>query len=256
MLQAHSLLWHYLWVAPNILLISLAFLLWSRGRHKQYPIFFGFAILAAIEQLVLYASDISPSVTPRTWWIIFWSGLTFEGLLKFALIGEIFALVFDPYPSLAQLGKFLIRGLGIFLVLAAAVAAGFAKKDTMFGIVTGAHLLEQTIYLVASGLLVFIFGFSAYFRLTPSRPVFGIALGLGISACVHLATWAILANGGLPTAKRGILDLVNMATYHVCVLIWSYYLLVPAKTTVNLAVALPENNLDIWNRELERLVHP
>ena len=140
--------------------------------------------------------------------------------------------------------------------MAAAVAAGFAKKDTMFGIVTGAHLLEQTIYLVASGLLVFIFGFSAYFRLTPSRPVFGIALGLGISACVHLATWAILANGGLPTAKRGILDFVNMATYHICVLIWSYYLLVPAKTTVNLAVALPENNLDIWNRELERLVHP
>src|SRR5438270_7759035 len=173
MLQAHSLLLHYLWVAPNILLISLAFLLWNRGRHKQYPIFFAFAILAAIEQLVLYASDISPSVTPRTWWIIFWSGLMFEGLLKFALIGEIFALVFDPYPSLAQLGKFLIRGLGIFLVLAAAVAAGLAKKDTMFGIVTGVHLREQTLSLVASGLLVVIFGCSASFRLTPSRLVLG-----------------------------------------------------------------------------------
>ena len=41
-----------------------------------------------------------------------WVGLLVEGLLKFALIGEIFAHVFDPYPSVAKLGKFLIRGVG------------------------------------------------------------------------------------------------------------------------------------------------
>jgi hypothetical protein len=44
-----------------------------------------------------------------------------------------------------------------------------------------------------------------------------------------------------------------MATYHVCVLIWFYYLLVPAKVSTKAAVPLPENDLDIWNRELKRL---
>jgi hypothetical protein len=39
------------------------------------------------------------------------------------------------------------------------------------------------------------------------------------------------------------------------VLIWFYFLLVPQKIATTSAVSLPENNLDIWNRELERLLH-
>jgi hypothetical protein len=63
-----------------------------------------------------------------------------------------------------------------------------------------------------------------------------------------------MANGGLPQS-RYLLDFLNMATYHVCVLIWFYYFLVPQKIATTSAVALPENSLDIWNRELERLLH-
>jgi len=255
MLQAHSLLWHYLWVAPNALLLLLAWLLLRRGGNVRYPFFLAFAIVGALEQLTIYAADVIPSVTPKTWWLIFWAGLVIEGLLKFALIGEIFAHVFESYLSLAKMGKLLIRGLGTFLVFAAAMAAAYAPKDSIFGIVSGAHLLQQTIYLVECGLLFFLFAFSRYFRLTPERQILGIALGLGISACVHLGTWAIVANGGVPTAKRTLFDFLNMSTYHACVLIWFYYLLFPQKVAAQSAVPLPENNLDVWNRELERLVH-
>ena len=111
--------------------------------------------------------------------------------------------------------------------------------------------------LIESGLLVFIFLFAAYFRLRPTRLVFGIALGLAISACVHLATWAISANGGLPDFRTiGPRFHRTWRTYHACVLIWFYYLLVPQKVAAKPAVPLPENNLDVWNRELERLVQP
>jgi|SRR5271166_4884006 len=255
MLQAHSLLWHYLWVAPNLFLLLLGLLLWRRGLNQRYPVFFAFAILGATEQLVVYATDVVPSVTPGTWWLIFWTGLLVEGLLKFALVGEIFARIFDPYPSVAKVGKFMIRGVGVVLVLAAGLAAACTPKDGLFGIVSGAHILEQTIYLIEAGLLAFIFVVSSYFRLTLDRPLFGVALGLSISACVHLATWAVMANGGLPE-KRHLLDLLNMATYHACVLIWFYYLLIPSKVAATPAVPLPENNLEVWNRELERLVQP
>jgi hypothetical protein len=255
MLQAHSPLWHYLWVAPNVFLLVLAWLLWRRGLHKQFPFFIAFAIVGALEQLVVYAADLIPSVTPGTWWLIFWVGLAAEGLVKFALVGEIFARIFDPYPSLATIGKFMIRGVGAALVLAAALAAAYTPRDGRFGIVSGAHLLEQTVYLIEAGLLVFIFALSSYFRLSLIRPLFGIALGLSISACVHLATWAFMANGGLENHTRTILDLLNMATYHVCVLLWFYYLLVPGKVSPKPAVLLPQNDLDVWNRELERLVH-
>jgi hypothetical protein len=254
MLEAHSIFWHYLWVAPNALLLILAFLLWCRGLNQKYPIFFIFAIGGALAQLVIYAADIIPAVTPEIWWRIFWLGLLVEGLLKFALIGEVFAHAFDAYTSVSKLGKFLIRAVGVVLILTAAVAAAFAPRDSRFGIVTGAHLLEQTIYLIESGLLVFIFSFSSYFNVRLKRPVLGIALGLSVSACVHLAILAVVANGGLPDQTRQHLDFLNMGAYHVCVLMWFSYLLVPEKAVAESAVPLPENNLAVWNRELERLL--
>jgi hypothetical protein len=253
MLHSHSLLWHYLWVAPNVLLFILCFLIYRRGLGKQFPAFLFFAFLSAVAQLALYVADISPSVTAENFWRVDWAGLLVEGSLKFVLIGEIFAYAFGAYASLARLGRLLIRSIGIVLVLTSAIAAAYAPKNGLFGIVSGAHILEQTIYLVESGLLVFIFAFSAYFRLGLARRVFGIAIGLAVSACIHLATWAIAANGGLPGGRRDVLDFLNMATYHVCVLIWFYYLLVPAKVSTKAAVPLPENDLDIWNRELKRL---
>jgi hypothetical protein len=46
-----------------------------------------------------------------------------------------------------------------------------------------------------------------------------------------------------------------MATYHLCVLIWFYYVLVPQRVAAKPPLApLPENNLAVWNRELERLL--
>jgi len=249
-------LWHYLWVAPNLLSLLLAAFLWKQGLHKKYPAFVAFIVIASIEQLTIYAADVIPSIDARTWWMIFWAGLVLEGLMKFAVISEIFANVFNSYSSIASLGKLSIRGFGVLLVLSAAVAAGYAPEDSRFGIVSGAHLLQQTIYLIETGLLVFIFAFAGYFRLRPPRAVTGIALGLGTSACVHLANWSLVANAGLSLQARTILDLINMATYHFCVLIWFYYLLVPGKVVAKSAVPLPENNLEVWNRELERLLQP
>jgi hypothetical protein len=256
MLQAHSFLWHYLWVAPNLLLPFLAIVLWRRGTDRQFPAFFAFAILSSVGQLAVYAADVLPSVTATTFWRVDWGDLILEGVLKFALIGEIFALIFGSYASLARMGKTLIRGAGIVLVFAAVLAAAYAPKNIFVGIISGALLLDQTTYLIECGILVSIFIFSAYFHISWPRQVFGVALGLSISACVHLATWALIDNGGLPHSTLVILTFVNMATFHVCVLIWFYYLLVPHKVVAKSAVPLPETNLDVWNRELERLVRP
>jgi hypothetical protein len=262
MLRAHSFLWHYLWVAPNVLLLVLSFLIWKRGLYQRFPVFFAFAGFSAVGQLAIYAADIAPSVSAENFWRVDWATVLIQGPLKFVLIGWVFAQIFGSYTSVVRLGRFLICTVGILLVLTAAVAAAYAPEDSRFGIISGAHLLDQTIYLIESGLLVFIFSFSRYFRLRPARPVFGIALGLAISSCVHLATWGIAANGGLPASRRVVLGFVDMATYHVCVLIWYYYLLVPAKPPSKPkgpASGPPvspsnEEDLDVWNRELEKLV--
>jgi hypothetical protein len=254
MLQAHSLLWHYLWIAPNVLLLVLAALMWRRRLHTEFPLFMTFAVVTALTELTLYAADMLRSVSGETWWRLFWAASLVEAVVKFALIGEIFGRVFGQYPSLATLGKRVISGVGVVLVLIATIAAAYAPIDNPhYTVISRAHILDQTIYMVECGVLLSIFLFAAYFRLKWNHKVFGIALGLGISACVHLADWAVTSSGAL-FDRRYLLDFLNMATYHVCVLIWFYYLLGRPKTAARSAVFLPDHKLSVWNQELERLL--
>ncbi len=198
MLQAHSFLWHYLWLAPNVLLLALAFLLYKNGLRKTFPVFFAFALFSPLCQFALYIADVTPSITPENFWRVDWASLLIEGPLKFAVVAEIFARVFGSYDSLARVGRLSIRGVGIALALAAALAAAYAPKDSLFGIVSGAHLLEQTIDFDCNWSPALHFSFAAYFALRPARPILGIALGLAIASCIHLAVRAVAANAGLP----------------------------------------------------------
>src|ERR1700733_15807305 len=110
MLQAHSFLWHFLWVAPNVLLILLGCLMWRRKLQRQFPAFVAFAFLGAAEQLVLYAADLAPWVAAESFWRILWVCLLVEVVLKLSVIAEIFSHLCGSYSSIARLGKNVIRG--------------------------------------------------------------------------------------------------------------------------------------------------
>ena len=254
MLQAHSLFWDYLWVAPNVLLLTLVLVLWKRGLSREFPSFVLFALLSAVGDLAVFGADIAPFISPAFFWRIEWVNLLVEGLLKFVLIGEVFASVLNPYPSISRLGRILMSGFGAVLVLGSGLIAAFSRGDTPLRLVAGFHLLEQTVFIIELGLIVFLFLFVAHFRLSWDRLPFGILLGLGISACEHLAAWAVIANASPSEHTRTLFDFLDMATFHVCVLVWYYYVLVPGEVAKKSAVDLPENSLAVWNRELERLL--
>jgi hypothetical protein len=254
MLQAHSFLWNYLWVAPNLSVLLLGVLLLRRGLLRSFPAFLAFAFISPVGDLAAYFADIIPSVTPENFWRVFWINLILESLLKFLIIGDAFSHLLSPYPTIARLGKKLLSGFGATLVLVASVVAAFAGGDSKFDIIFSAHVTEQTVFVVESGLIVFLFCFAAHFHLSWERLSFGILVGLGVSSCEHLATWAIIANTSPSDHARVLFDFLNMATYHFCVLIWFYYLLVPGRVVAKSAVPLPENTLAVWNRELERLL--
>jgi len=152
------------------------------------------------------------------------------------------------------MGKTLVSGIGAVLVLVSSAIAGFGHGDSSHFLISGAHLLEQTVFIIEAGLIIFLFRFAGHFHLSWDRISFGILLGFGISSCEHVATWGFVANASPSGHVRTLFDFVNMATFHVCILIWFYYVLVPSRVKAKSAVPLPENNLAIWNRELERLL--
>jgi hypothetical protein len=255
MLQPHSLLWHYLWIGPQVLQAALAVFLWRRGIHKHFPFFFTYLTFGAVEQFTLYSMDVLPSVSTEAFWKAFWTGSIIEGAIKFGVIGELFFHLLRSRPVMAKVGSRLISGAGAAFVLLAVAAAAYTPiVHRQLISISRAHILLQSSYVVDCGLVLFLFLFAAHFTLVWSHQAFGIALGFGITWCEHMAAWALSANGAWLN-KSYLLDFLNGATYHLCVLIWFYFLLVPQKIAATSAVSLPENNLDIWNRELERLLH-
>jgi hypothetical protein len=254
MLQPHSLLWHYLWLAPHAFQIVLAVFLWRRRLYKVFPVFFAYAIFEALEEFTLYGMDVNPSISGQQWWSAFWIGLIVEGALKLGVIGELFFHLIESRRAIAKVGAFLISGSGAVLILVATIAGAYSRTGhPEYLLISRSHILLQSCYIVECGLLLSLFVFAAYFKLVWNGRDFGIALGFALVFCQHMGAWAVLASG-VWVDKNHIVDFLNGLTYHVAVLLWCYYLLVPHKSATTSAVPLPENNLAIWNRELERLL--
>ena len=255
MFQAHSFLWHYLWVAPNLLFAVLATLLWKRGLQKKLRGLFIYAWFQAAQCAVLFPLDHIGAVSSWTYCFIDLMSGVLEFAVVFVLVSDLFAGLFDEYAALAQVGRAMLRWAAGLLLIAAVVLGAFAPVESEHWLVGTLEILQQGMYVIVSGLLLLLFASAAYFSLAWEHRIFGIALGLGISSCVHLATWALEANKVL-TEKITMLSMANMATTHIVVLMWFYYLFVPSPSVAKAGEPLADNQLASWNRELERLLKP
>jgi hypothetical protein len=248
----HSLLWHYLWIAPPALQLVVAIIIVHRKLHKEFPAFLLYITFEIVFNSVLFVLDHDPSIT---WYQYRWAESGGDGLsivLRFAVIQEIFSIVFRSYPSLNHLGTVMFRWVAIVLVaVAVAVAFHTPGGDYAPHIVAGLMVLDRAIAIVQCGLLLFLFLFSSYFGLSWRSYVFGIAAGLGIFSAVQLAIVSIRTQ--VLVESRLFLDFLPMITYHCCVLIWLFYLLVP-EPVPRAAPLVPTHDLESWNRELQRLL--
>ena len=98
-------LWHYLWIAPHLLLVGVAIGMWRQRVIRQFPIFFVYVIEEIVQFLVLYPMAVTPAVTAETYLRYEALGLGISTGLRFGIIHEIFAFTFRNYPSLSPLGS-------------------------------------------------------------------------------------------------------------------------------------------------------
>lgn len=250
MLSAHSTTWHFLWLAPVVLQLFIAVVMIRRKLHREFPAFFAYTVFNPILSAVLFWLDHAEWVTAYQYRYTEWIGDVGTIVLRFAVIQEIFSVVFHSYPVLRQLGMRLFRWSAVLLLLVAAVVSAYGNSSEIPGIVRGLAVLDRAVAIVQCGLLACLFLFSSYFGLSWRNFVFGIALSLGIFSSVQLATSALRAGFG---AGEGLFDLVVMGTYNLCALIWTVYVLVPERERTRI-VSMPEHDLSSWNYELQRLL--
>jgi hypothetical protein len=250
-MRAHSFLWHYLWIAPHALQFIIAIVMVQRRLWREFPVFFAYTLFTVVEQGTLFILDHQAAVTPEEYWRDRWVFLSLEVPLRFAIVFEIFSSVFRGYPGLKQLTRILFRVATVVLLFAAIVVIAHAPDGETLAIWSGVQLLDLGVSMMQGGLLLLLVGFASYFGLSWRSPGYGFAFGLGIFASVRLANDAVrLWN---VSVAGHVFDFVTMATYHCCVVIWLVYSLAP-ETARRSAKELPENTLEQWNAELQRLL--
>lgn len=246
--------WYYLWVAPHILQAALAVLMVRRGLHRQFPVFFAYTVFEPVEFVGLFViSRLLPHFSSSpVYFVAFSLGTLVESALRFGLIYEVFRHLFQNYPALKHLAGVVARWSSIALLFGVVALAAVNQTNATDRVLNGLFLLRRSVNTMQCGVLLCLLLFSSYFRLSWRDPVFGIALGLGVFASVDLTAAAFLTQ--FMSLGGRFIDFLTMGTYHVCAVLWMFYLLAPERSPQYTLESIPEHNLDTWNQELQRLL--
>jgi hypothetical protein len=249
-----KLLRYYLWIAPHLFQIGIAMVMFRRRLIGLFPWFFAYTCFEVGEFILLFSAeafDVGSNIPYRSMYAV---TAIISTVLRFGIILEILRQLTSNYVVLARVLKPLFRWMTVGLLIAAlgfaVYAGGNHTSQSWFAI----NVLERTVLILQTGILVGLFLFSRYLTLSWRNHAFGIALGLGIFATVDLITAAISAQAGYWQAE--LLDYISMAAYHCSTLIWLFYLLRREPVRTDDVHNIPvQHEVEAWNEELDRLLH-
>lgn len=248
-MRSYLFIFYYLWVAPHILLLVVAGLIYWRRLYRTFPFFFAYVLFEIFEFVLLFTCYLVGHGLGTVYRYAYISTMALSTALRFGIIQEIFTNIFRDYSKLEKLARLVMRAITVVLILAATILAFDSSGSVSSSVIAGVRLLERSVTVIQVGLLLFLFAFSRIFGISWRSHVFGVALGFAVFASAQLAEWTIsLMN--LSEGSKNLLDLLATGSYHVCVLIWLIYLVTVEKAIrVNL-YSIPE--LEQWSGELER----
>jgi hypothetical protein len=215
--------WHshtvalYLWCAQPILQSVVAVILWHRKMHKQFPVFFLFLLVQVANFAVIFPLCLVGDY--KMYFVFFWLGEAANAVLGFKVIHEIFLDVFRPYHTLKDLGTLLFKWAGVVMLLVSVVVA-FSNSFDQSPLVHAVTTLQRSVRIVQFGLILFLLLFSRFLGVSRKQVSFGISLGFGLFAGVELMLMALNSGGFV---MQGNLNLVNMVTLILAILVWCGY---------------------------------
>jgi hypothetical protein len=248
-----KLLWYYLWIAPHLLQIGIAGIMFRRQLIRLFPWFFAYTCCEVLEFVLLFTLS-AAGFGHALYLSVYSATIVVSTIFRFGIILEILRELTSSYVVLARVVKPLFRWVGLGLTIASLVLAVYAggNRSHHFWFVT--NMVDRTVLILQTGLLLGLFLFSQYLTLSWRNSLFGIALGFGIYATVDLTTAAISSQAGYRHAD--LLNYIIMAAYHCSTVIWFFYLLRRERSPSDDVHDLPTHHeVEAWNEELERLLH-
>ncbi len=246
--MSQSSLTQTLWIGCAILQTLTLLRLRSQNLHREYPWFFAYTLFHVVRFTILFTIF---HAAPFTWYFVgYWSTELVAAVFTFGVLYEIYGAVFSRYEGLVALGGVVFRWLAAILAIVAALSAGAATGSSMDRVLAGILSLDQAVTVVQVGLLLFLFSFAGYFRLSWCHYALGIAIGFTLFGSVDIVVTAMRLHAG--TVASATYRLVHSAAYNCSVAVWLTYLLTSPRPVPRLD--LPQHDLERWNRALTELL--
>lgn len=167
---------------------------------------------------------LSAKLAYRIYFGVYWSSYATEAVLSLLVIYGIFRMAMAPLKGLADLGVLVFRWAGAISIATACAIAVIPHEFSMKFVIGMVTQLQQTSSVLTLCLLLFVCFAIHPLGLTFRSRIFGISLGLGISAATSLveAAW-IGHNPGIYATLNIISGVASIATLFV----WAAYFTVP-----------------------------
>jgi len=210
----------YLWIAPHLLLIPLAILMFRKSRHKEFPIFFSYVLFEFVQFCVVFsmhALKVSYKLNLKTDLFARAGSIA----LHFGILQQLFHAPLANNLTLQRTTARILNWLTAVLIVLAALFIGLIYYKIPGFRMLQDYLTIEVCNVAQCGLLVLVFLWHRYLGIRMSSCVFGIALGMGLVAgsepLMHIFKDFVRGE-----ASRTV-DCVQMAFFHAAVLIWLYF---------------------------------
>lgn len=245
----------YLDIAPQLFLVVALVLFLLRKLLKLYPFFFSlvaFQLFDFVAALLIYRYAVSdPAHRSQLYKWTATSGLAIGSIFEFGVLYELSdTLLLSRLKRWEGVRPFL-RWTAAILVLVASLASALLAQANLSRVLAIFQTLNFSVNLIKAGFLLVMILLTRALNISWKGLSAGIALGLGISAAADIGASALMSQ--LTNLTSGAVDMIRMAGFQICVLVWVSYILRRENPSDPPGNKLPLSDVEAQLRELQRM---
>lgn len=245
---------YYLWIAPHLLLALCLIGIFRRHRQSELPLFTGCMVFSLVQFAALFVLS-QKKPLPRGayhWTLAITEGI--EIIWGLAIVYELAHKLLFLRASVTRFSRPILRLSLAALVILSAVGAASSSDLPAQHILDIWARLNFCSNLIMAGMLVALLVLTTSLHISWRNWITGIALGYGVYASIALVGAAL--RSGIGRQVLVLADIVEMAAFHVCVVIWLVYIFLPDRPRGLTGGVLQKPDLESWDQQLQQMIRP
>jgi len=199
-------------ITGSLLQILLLWRGWRCGLFSRFPLFYSYiAYVLSGSTLAFLIFQIHPSYYLGFYWRFFLVLL----LVEFGVLLEISDHMFDPYPAIRRLGRFLagcVCGIFSFYIVSALMQPRSLSVTTLD--------LFKRVSITKAAVIIVLLAIARYYRLPVGKNVAGLMVGFSVYLGINIVNFALAETFGR-AVYGSMFAVVGPLSFTVCLLIWT-----------------------------------